>query len=283
MIYTKNCVICGKEFQTKERKVKTCCRVCATALMRKTMTERHGASNPLQCKAIREKAEATCIQRYGFKSALQNKSIEAKRRQTNIQKYGFENAMENKDIQAKQHATNKERYNCKVASQRHMTNFDDFNKEYILEHFTTDGVVTLKDRMEFMKYFNIKNIKSALYRLKQKGVPAQLGHNFSVKEKEILNYLKERYPHFTFIENDRTTIKHPNTRYYLEIDILIKKGDCIICGVEYNGNYYHDKEDDSKETLKTQLCKEAGFPLFHIWEDSVEDDLFGIIEILDEI
>lgn len=283
MIYTKNCVICGKEFQTKEIKVKTCCRVCSTALMHKTMTERHGAPNPLQCKAIREKAEATCIQRYGFKNALQNKSIEAKRRQTNIKKYGFENAMENKDIQAKQHATNKERYNCKVASQRHMTNFDDFNKEYILEHFTTDGVVTLKDRMEFMKYFNIKNIKSALYRLKQKGVPAQLGHNFSVKEKEILNFLKERYPHFTFIENDRTTINRPNTRYYLEIDILIKKGNDIICGVEYNGNYYHEKEDESKETLKTQLCKEAGFPLFHIWEDSVEDDLFEIIEILDEI
>ena len=39
--------------------------------------------------------------------------------------------MENKDIQAKQHATNKERYNCKVASQRHMTNFDDFNKEFL--------------------------------------------------------------------------------------------------------------------------------------------------------
>ena len=32
-----------------------------------------------------------------------------------------------------------------------------------------------------------------------------------------------------------------------------------------------------------ELCKEAGFPLFHIWEDSVEDDLFEIIEILDEI
>ena len=87
----------------------------------------------------------------------------------------------------------------------------------------------------------------------------------------------------TFIENDRTTIKRPNTKYYLEIDILIKQGNDIICGVEYNGNYYHDKEDESKETLKSELCKEAGFSLFHIWEDSVEDDLFGIIEILDEI
>lgn len=36
--------------------------------------------------------------------------------------------------------------------------------------------------------------------------------------------------------------------------------------------------------IYTKNCvKESGFQLFHIWEDSVEDDLFGIIEILDEI
>lgn len=260
MIYTKNCSVCGAEFQTNNHKRKTCCDSCRI-----------------------EQSSRTIESLYGVRSILKNKEFEAKRRQSNIKKYGFENAMENKDIQAKQHATNKERYNCKVASQRHMTNFGDFNKEYIIEHFTTDGVVTLKDRMEFMKYFNIKNIKSALYRLKQKGVPAQLGHNFSVKEKEILNYLKERYPHFTFVENDRTTIKRPNTRYFLEIDILIKQGDAIICGIEYNGIFYHNKEDESKEILKTKLCEEAGFKLYRIWEDSVEDDLFEIIEILDEI
>ena len=260
VIYTKNCSVCGAEFQTNNHKRKTCCDSCRI-----------------------EQSSRTIESLYGVRSILKNKEFEAKRRQTNIKKYGFENAMENKDIQAKQHATNKERYNCKVASQRHMTNFGDFNKEYIIEHFTTDGVVTLKDRMEFMKYFNIKNIKSALYRLKQKGVPAQLGHNFSVKEKEILDYLKERYQHFTFVENDRTTIKRPNTRYFLEIDILIKQGNDIICGVEYNGTYWHDKEDESKETLKSELCEEAGFKLYHIWEDSAEDDLFEIIEILDEI
>lgn len=260
MIYTKNCSVCDSEFQTNNPKRKTCCDSCKI-----------------------EQSARTIENLYGVRSILKNKEFDAKRRQTNIEKYGFENAMKNKGIQAKQHATNKERYNCKVASQRHLKNFENFNRDYILEHFTTNGVVTLKDRMEFMKYFNIKSIKSALNRLKHKGVPAQLGHNFSVKEKEILHYLKERYPHFTFIENDRTTIKRPNTRYYLEIDILIKKGNDIICGVEYNGNYYHDKEDESKETLKTKLCKEAGFQLFHIWEDSVEDDLFEIIEILDEI
>lgn len=281
MIYTKNCVICGKEFQTKERKVKTCCRVCATALMRKTMTERHGAPNPLQCKEILAKQQATCEDRYGVRSILKNKEFEAKRRQTNIEKYGFENAMENKDIQAKQHATNKERYGTKTVSQRHLKNFENFNRDYILEHFTTNGRVSLSDRLKIREYYNFS--RGILRKLHSWDIPVELSFNASLAEKEILNYLKERYPHFTFIENDRTTIKRPNTRYYLEIDILIKKGNDIICGVEYNGNYYHDKEDESKETLKSELCKESGFKLYHIWEDSVEDDLFEIIEILDEI
>lgn len=256
---SKNCSVCYKQFLTKNIKRKTCSDSCKI-----------------------EQSARTIEKLYGARSALKNKELEAKRRQTNIKKYGFESAMTNKEIQAKQHSTNKKRYDCKVASQRHMTNFSDFNKDYIIEHFTTDGVVTLKDRIEFMRYFNIKNIKSALYRLKKKGIPAQLGHNFSIKEKEILSLLKEKFPEFTFIENDRTTIKRPNSRYFLEIDILIKKDGEIVCGVEYNGDYYHERDvKDSKESLKSKLCEEAGFRLIHIWESAAEDDLLVLLEFLE--
>ena len=258
MIYTKNCSVCGAEFQTNNHKRKTCCDSCRI-----------------------EQSSRTIESLYGVRSILKNKEFEAKRRQTNIKKYGFENAMENKDIQAKQHATNKERYGTKTVSQRHLKNFENFNREFILENFTTEGKVSLSDRLKIREYYNFS--RGILNKLHSWDIPVELSFNASLAEKEILNYLKERYPHFTFVENDRTTIKRPNTRYFLEIDILIKQGDDIICGVEYNGNYYHDKEDESKETLKTELCEKAGFKLYHIWEDSVEDDLFEIIEILDEI
>lgn len=281
MIYTKNCSVCNTEFQTNNHKRKTCSKQCSLEQMARTMLERHGARNPLQCRKIFNKQQATCEVRYGVKSVLKLEEFEVKRRQTNLNKYGAESAMSNKEIQAKQYSTNKERYGTKSVSQRHIKNFENFNRDYILEHFTTNGRVSLTDRLKIRKYYNLS--RNILNKLHSWDIPVELSFNASLAEKEILNYLKERYPRFTFIENDRTTIKRPNTRYYLEIDILIKQGDDIICGVEYNGSYYHDKEDEFKETLKTQLCKEAGFQLFHIWEDSVEDDLFGIIEILDEI
>lgn len=247
MIYTKNCSVCGAEFETNNKNRKTCSKQCSLEQMARTMLERHGARNPLQCMEIFNKQQATCEERYGAKSVLKLKEFEAKRRQTNVKKYGFENAMENKEIQAKQHATNQERYGTKTVSQRHLKNFENFNRDYILEHFTTDGKVSLSDRLKIREYYNFS--RGILRKLHSWDIPVELGFNASLAEKEILNYLKERYAHFTFVENDRTTIKRPNTRYFLEIDILIKQGDTIICGL----NTMETTTTTKKMTLKNHL------------------------------
>ena len=93
--------------------------------------------------------------------------------------------------------------------------------------------------------------------------------------------LERKYKNFVFENNDRSIIENPETGSPLELDIVVKKDGEIVCGVEYNGNYWHDKQNPVKEALKTRLCAEKGFPLFHIWEDSVEEDLTTLIKFLD--
>lgn len=94
--------------------------------------------------------------------------------------------------------------------------------------------------------------------------------------------MKEKYPELEIQNNAWNLIKNPKTGKPLEIDILIKQGDDIICGVEYNGTYWHDKENPVKEELKTQLCEEKGIKLFHIWEDDEETGIKDLLEFLEE-
>lgn len=78
-------------------------------------------------------------------------------------------------------------------------------------------------------------------------------------------------------------VKNPNskTNRKLEIDILIKdKDENIICGVEYNGAGFHNKNNPEKENFKSYLCEEKGFKLFHIWYSSKNEDLENLYSFL---
>ena len=99
----------------------------------------------------------------------------------------------------------------------------------------------------------------------------------------VLNYLKSLFPQYTYVSGDRNTLTNPSTKKSLEIDILILKEDKIVCGVEYDGGYWHSREDQSREELKTRLCEEKGFRLFHIWYDNLENDLYVVLEFLSSL
>ena len=49
------------------------------------------------------------------------------------------------------------------------------------------------------------------------------------------------------------------------------------------GFFYHDKENQEREKLKTQLCEEKDIKLFHIWEDDEEIGTKEVFEYLDKI
>ena len=76
--------------------------------------------------------------------------------------------------------------------------------------------------------------------------------------------------------------KNPETNFHLEIDIVVISNGEVLCGIEYNGIYWHDKKNPTKEVTKSNLCAAQGFPLFHIWEDNIEEDFLRVLDFLEK-
>lgn len=93
--------------------------------------------------------------------------------------------------------------------------------------------------------------------------------NFSMKELDLLNYIKQIYSG-EIITRNREIIKP------YELDIVIPEKHIAF---EFNGNYWHSElaiEDKLYHSKKTELCNKAGYRLIHIFEyewDSNKDKI----------
>ena len=302
-VKVKICPICTKEHTRKY--AKTCSQECMLILMGDTTEARYGARNasnvaelndkrnntfkekynghPFKNEQIKQRIKETNLKKYNTQFVTQNPEVLQKIQETFEKKYNG-NPAKTKEVQDKMKATNQKKCGVDNFSFIHIKNFENYNKEYVLENFTTNGIVTFNDRLRFKEYFGISNIDNARVILQKWGFDVELSCGYhSSKEKSLLLKLQDKYPELTFIENCRKIIRNPENNAPLEIDILIKQGDAIICGVEYNGTYWHDKENPVKEELKTQLCAEKGVKLFHIWEDDEEIGIKEVLEFLDKM
>lgn len=199
---------------------------------------------------------------------------------TNNIKYGTFCVFKNEEIKGKIKETNLKKYSRESASQTHIKNYENYTREYILENFTTNGIVSIAQRAEMCKYYGISDEGNTLRKLKEWNIPAEICQSYSFAEKRILNYLQNKYPELNFTENDRSLIKNNKTGKYLELDIVVKKGDKIICAIEYNGIYWHDKGNQEREVRKSNLCAAQGISLFFIWENFEEIGLIELEEFL---
>ena len=269
------------------------------AKMKATNMERFGYENAAQSPEIQAKIKDTNLKLYGFENVSNSPEIQERKRQTNLKnrgteyptqcqevmdkqyatntiKYGTFCVFKNEEIKDKIKSTNLKKYDRENTAQVHIKNYDNYTREYILENFTTNGVVSLSQRAEMRKYYGISDEGNTLRKLKEWGIPAEICQSYSFAEKRVLKYLQDKYPKLTFIENDRSLIKNNNTGKSLELDIVVKKDDDIICAIEYNGIYWHDKNNQIKEVRKSNLCAAQGISLFFIWENFEE---IGLIEL----
>lgn len=104
--------------------------------------------------------------------------------------------------------------------------------------------------------------------------------NSSKEETQVFDFVKSIVKKdVEVINGDYSTIFKPNTNIALQLDIYIPQ---FKVAIEYNGEYYHDRklyENDlknntynSRERLKTQLCKEKGIELLHIWSSDWKNE-----------
>lgn len=96
--------------------------------------------------------------------------------------------------------------------------------------------------------------------------------------------IRERHPELELIQSDWSTIRRLSNGAQLQLDFLFPE---LKVAIEYNGEYYHDRERyeaslrgecDSPELEKSLLCKAAGFRLIHVWSSDWKSDPDSVLK-----
>lgn len=243
-----------------------------------TILNKYGVTHIAKSKIVRDKFKKTIREKYGVDNVSQNKEIRNKINKTNLEKYGHINCAHGsneKKIEetmlkkyGKKHFNNVEKrrntllkkYGVIHNNQKSFNHYNELTKEFVEQNFIKDNKFLLED---FQKYFNLS--LTVAYRYKK-----YFDINFnnvlkkiqsSRQQTELFNWIPEKNK----ILNDRTVINP----YEIDIYLPDKK-----IGIEYNGIFWHSSLFNTNKNyhlMKTNLCKENGIQLFHIFEnDDIE-------------
>lgn len=242
--------------QTEEHKKK----------VQETCLKKYGATNIVNSKQykdklkdINKKKEQTCIERYGsstfvtssqFKENQEN--IQKKYRETSIKKYGTDNycksnRFKNKVIELFKQKLIDDGYD--EVGYKFIQYHGNHNYELYCPHCNSNFMIDIKSQ-----YYNRNAIRQEIC---TNCNPIQ--KNYSIAEKELLDYVFSIYSG-TIVENDRSII----TPY--ELDIYLPD---LRLAIEYNGLYWHSSEQkpNNYHRMKSDMCKEKGIHLIHVFED----------------
>jgi len=228
-----------------------------------TNIERYGNKSPSKTQYIKDKTQETIIKKYGQHHS-KIKKVQDKLTKTNIERYGVKSPLQNKEILKKTIQTNIERYGC-LSIQRHLTNFENHNEEYIRANFIKNGYFLAYD---FCEYFNCSwthyHITCQKYNIIER-------HKIETHQTQnkIYDWLYSLYS--DAINNDRKILKGK------ELDIYIPSKQLAI---EYDGIMFHSfgnssyevfnnahLEDKNQHISKTNECEKQDIQLLHIFEN----------------
>lgn len=268
---------------------------------KKTCISIYGTTTPSQNEEIKEKARQTNLERYGTEWTCQAESVKSKIQQTFLKNYGTTSPMKNEEVKKKMKDTCMERYgvdNIKKSSKIK----EIFLEKYGVENSNLIGkdpqsIEIYKSPEKLKAYFDanrgktLKEISDSLgfssYQigkiLHTYGLDEYVGETVgtSIGENSLVSFISDLIGKENIIVRDRQTICP------LELDIFIPSKKIAL---EYNGNFWHSdamlyfrKDRDTTELdvkkyhlRKTELCKEKGIHLIHIfeyeWQDNVKKE-----------
>lgn len=292
------------------------------AKTKKTVQEKYGCDCVLQMDSVRYDLKKYNLKKYGCQYPLQSEDIKDKIKQHNIKKYGCEYPAQNKEYQErltklaateeskeKRRKTLLKRYGVQnsfslfskeAIEQIRRKSYERLQRTTVVPNFTIDELLSLTgNRNTFDKPLSWKCMECGQI---FEQIPFQHCYNgswarclnchpfintgYSIKEKQLLEYVKTNYPNLNILENNRETILNPDTGYGLELDIYIPE---IKFAIEFNGEYWHTKEKSKNhDKIKREQCEKLNLKLIQIDEimwDNKQSDIKNLInkEINDAI
>lgn len=260
--------------------------------IRQTTKERYGVSNAMKCEEIKERKYKTNLIRYGTKFPSSLPDIKEKINNTMTERYGgIGNS--SKELLEKGLRTCNERYGgTGYGMKKHREQqlkesiFYNYiknnpNYEYLKRgNGRDDHIILCKKCNKSFTY-----ISDRRYRIKNNIElcpycnPQKVSASFL--EVELQHYIEEIYDG-TIVNNCRSIIKKPESKFHLELDVYLPE---LKLAFEFNGDKFHcnpkfySSVDISeithemaldiwkKDARKAELCKQKGITLFIVWED----------------
>lgn len=246
-----------------------------------TNMKRYGVENVFELDHIKEKSQNTMIKKYGVKHASQSEEIRKKIESTVMERFGVRHIAYSEEIKEKRRQTNIERYGVENTFQ------SEEKKKKIRKTLTKRyGVDNPTKNPEIAK----KAWESSQETLRALGKD---GSKPEIEIREIIEYIG--------YYNEKKLIKeYDDDGKYIrnwEVDIYVPT---LSKGIEFNGNFFHDKDNWEKHNVLTECtweqCKEHyktiqaekhDFTLYHIWEDewneldSFENKVSYLSDLLD--
>ena len=246
--------------------------------IKKTNLEKYGVESILQSKQVRNKIQQTNLEKYGCGCSLLNDQIKQKTKKTNLERYGVENVFQNQQVKEKIKKTNLEKYGSQNISNseyfklkkrtKYYENIVNNYKQFVIPMFSLQDYT---DRKKQYRWKCVKcghqwyqNIHTNYINNEQTYIPRCLNcypysDGFSNLQKQIVQFIKD-ITNVQLVENNRQIIKP------YELDIYIPQKNI---GIQFDGVYWHSDQikPNDYHLMKTELCKEKGIQLIHIFQD----------------
>jgi len=268
------------------------------AKTKKTNLNKYGVENVFQSGKIKDKIKQTNLKKYGVEHHMQNSEVLKRTTDTIKKRYNTNNVMQNKDIRKKAKQTNIKRYGCKSPLQDKSlaTKMSKTLKQTVAENKSGNYnlINTLRGDSFWQKLSEekstLKNICKE-FNLNYQSVTARLlDDEFKNKYYKLYNFPRQQIQKeikqtledlgFKTLYNTRQIITP------LELDIYIPDKKFAI---EFNGSYWHSEAclelniAKNKHLIKTQLCRDKGIRLFHIFEYQWRDKKQQILNFIKSI
>lgn len=300
----RTCEVCGNQFETNSRKRKYCfseeCQKQKKIIQQKRKEQsyltHYGVTNPLKSQEIKDRIKQTCLDKYGFESANQSEIVKENKKKSFQERYGVDytfqipeiekkikesrsNQKFSKDIYRRIVETNKRNHNGIMAwnpesfkrKNGYYTSQMNISKESLEILENENKFLELVKSLEF-KDRTVRNI-SKLLDVSYSTVLRRI-NNYNIKDKVSFNFYVSSYE-LELREMFKEYKQEHNYRYdNKEIDLYFPE---YKFGVEFNGNYYHDKNEylkdimnnteNSRERQKEKLFESIGIKIIQIWED----------------
>lgn len=214
-----------------------------------TNLEKYGVDNQFQSEIVKNQIKNKILEKYGVDNPAKSITIQEKIKNTSIIKYGEHCSLMNENIKNKIKTTLYKRYGVVHPSK--------INLNEKAKKITPQDIQVLNEKFTLKKISEIfgtseswaaKNLKKGGY------IPKYF--NYSFLEQEVKDY----FTNIELITSSRNIINP------YELDIYIPSHNLAI---EINGNYWHSehiRKDKLYHLKKTNLCKEKGIHLIHVWE-----------------